>query len=420
MKKWLFALSLGAGFVNAYADLDSLVQSAKEYALEQVVITKGQVSNGSFARFAGADGKWQSVAANDWTAGFYPGYLWLAYELSNDPKIKDWAEQATAPLASQQFEKGTHDIGFAINTSFGNGLRLTGNVTYREICDTAARSLSTRYNAKVGAVRSWSFAPWDNTFAVITDNMVNLEILYVGAKNGGQAEWATYATNHASRTANDHIRSDGSTIHLVSYDQNSGTLLKKQNFYPGLTDNSTWACGQAWALYGFTMAYRESQNDSLLHSAQKLADWYLKNLPADGVPYWDFSPQQKGFRDVAAGVIALAAILELSTLVDTDSLRLRYFDEASKIMATLCGANYLSKGKNVAGILLHGHGDADNETDVSLIYADYYFLQSILRYEAYKKRYTEIPVKLFQEKNTHSIGALPKEMRYNLKGQSLR
>jgi unsaturated chondroitin disaccharide hydrolase len=210
-------------------------------------------------------------------------------------------------------------------------------------------------------------------------------------------------------------------MHIAIYNENSGALIKTQSYYAGLTDASTWACGQAWALYGFTMAYREARKDSLLQAAQKLTDWYVKNLPPDHVPFWDFSPQKTGYRDAAAGAIALSGILELCTLVTAATLRTRYFAEACSIMTSLCGSGYLAKGKNTAGILLHGHGDAGGEEDVSLIYADYYFMQAILRYEAYKKRYASpvvkptLPTKLGDEKGTHA----PYEGQHNLKGQKL-
>ena len=215
---------------------------------------------------------------------------------------------------------------------------------------------------------------------------MNLELLYFGAKNGGQPEWATYANNHAYRTAQENVRADGSTFHLVSYNENTGEVIKRQNFYASLSDSVTWSRGQAWTLYGFTMAYRESGKDSLLQVAQKVADWYLKHLPADHVPYWNFSIQE-GYRDVSAAAIALSGILELSTLVPNDSLRTHYFSEASAIMASLCDTTYLAKGKNTAGILVHGHGEPGKEKDGSIIYADYYFMQAIMRYEAYQKRY---------------------------------
>jgi unsaturated chondroitin disaccharide hydrolase len=422
MKNVIIPLCLFLGSVSVYADLDSLVNNAKKFAIDQVAVTKSQVQNDQFARYVGADGKWRCVGKADWPAGFYPGYLWLGYELSGDAKIKGWAEQSTSQIESQKDDKSTHDIGFAINTSFGNGCRLTGNTAYKAVLVTAANSLASRYNANVRAIRSWSWSDyWKINFNIIVDNMMNIELLYCGAKNGGDAILTTEATNHAYRTAQDLIRSDGSTTHIAIYNENTGALIKTQSFYAGLSDASTWACGQAWALYGFTMAYREARKDSLLQSAQKLTDWYLKNLPADHVPYWDFSPQKTGFRDAAAGAVALSGILELCTLVTTDSLRVRYFAEACSIMTSFCGSGYLAKGKNTAGILLHGHGDAGGEEDVSLIYADYFFMQSILRYEAYKKRYSspvvkpQTPGKQGVKKN----GGVPSEGRRNLKGQSL-
>ena len=412
MKKNLFAMCLCIGFSNAHADLDSLVNATKKFALEQVVATKNQIPNDKFARFAGEDGKWRAVGSGDWTAGFYPGYLWLAYELSKDTAIKGWAEQATSQLEKMQHDTSTHDIGFTINTSFGNGYRLTQNPAYRVICDTAAGSLATRYNPMVRATRSWSWGQWGKVFNVIVDNLVNLELLYFGAKNGGDPKWATYATNHAIRTAQENVRADGSIFHLVSYNETTGVVIKRQNFYGNLTDSSTWARGQAWTLYGLTMAYRESHNDTLLKTAQKVADWFLNHLPPDHVPYWDFIERPNTYRDVSASAIALSGLLELSTLVKTDSLRIHYFTQASAILASLCNGDYLGRGKNTAGILVHGHGEPGKEKDGSIIYADYYFLQSILRYEAYQKRYSNV---FNNQKPNHSN--LKKDIKTPSKGK---
>jgi rhamnogalacturonyl hydrolase YesR len=228
-------------------------------------------------------GSVRTVNTSDWTSGFPAGSFWLLYERTKDQAWRTAAETFTAALMSQQTRTDTHDVGFIINCSFGNGYRLTQNAAYKTVITTAAGSLASRFNAKVGCTRSWDFGSW--MFPVIIDNMMNLELLFRATALGGDARYAQIATTHAATTRMNHFRADASSYHLVDYNPTTGAVIKKQT-NQGLADESAWARGQAWGLYGFTMSYRETKDASFLDQATRIADFYTQSarMPADGVP----------------------------------------------------------------------------------------------------------------------------------------
>ncbi len=332
------------------------------------------------ARSTLGTGRWDSVSAPSWVSGFFAGCQWLVYEQTRNERWQARATLQTLDLSGQQHNTGDHDIGFRIMGSYGNAYRLTGDPAFKAVILTAAQSLATRYNSTVGCTRSWDFGSWQ--FPVIIDNLMNLELLFWAAQNGGDPNLFTLARNHALRSLQEHVRPDGSTYHVVDFDPASGNVLWKGT-YQGHADNSTWARGQAWAIYGFAMAYRYSQDPLLLDGAARVADYFLANLPADGVPYWDF--QAPGIpnepKDSSAAAIAAAGLLELSQYAPTQADRSRYRREAARILRSLSSPTYLSTGSISDGILLHGVGNmpANREVDVSLIYGDYYFLEALGR-----------------------------------------
>jgi hypothetical protein len=267
--------------------------------------------------------------------------------------------------------------------SFGNGLRLAGTEAYRPILLQAASSLASRFNPKVGSLKSWESRPkWD--FPVIIDNMMNLELLFWGAKNGGPPSLREIATTHALTTIANHFRPDGSTYHVVDYDTATGKV-RARNTHQGYADESVWARGQAWALYGFTMTFRETGDARFLAAAQRAADWFIGHLPSDGVPYWDFKapgiPDEP--RDAAAGAIAASGLLELALMTPEREKGDTYRRAAERTLASLCSPAYLAREGQEPSILRHatGHRPGGSEVDVPLIYADYYFLEAILRYD---------------------------------------
>jgi hypothetical protein len=274
-----------------------------------------------------------------------------------------------------------------LGSSFGNGLRLTGNQDYAGVLVTGAGSLGSRFNETVGATRSWSWGEW--SFPVIVDNMMNLELLFRATELGGGPQFAEMAVSHALTTLRDHFRSDASSYHLVDYNPSSGAVVSKET-RQGLADESAWARGQAWGLYGFTMCYRESTDSRFLEHALRIANFLVESpaIPADGIPYFDFSaPDVDGvppLRDASAAAIIASALLELSGFAEAgDAARYQAF--ALKILGTLATPAYTAaQGSNGHFILMHSVGDypRDGEVDAAINYADYYYLEALLRCRA--------------------------------------
>lgn len=334
-----------------------------------------------FPEGTGPDGTWITSNMYGWTSGFFPGSLWYAYENSGNEQVKLQAERWTAGLDSVQYYTGNHDLGFMMFCSYGNGYRLTGNEAYRDVIIQSARSLITRYNPVVGLIKSWNANDrWQ--YPVIIDNMMNLELLFWASKHGGDQKMYNIAVTHALNTMNNHVREDGSTPHVIDYDPETGAV-RAINTHQGFADNSTWARGQAWGVYGFTMTYRETGDERFLKTAAKMADWFIDHLPADHIPYWDFNaPQQPPEpRDSSAGAIAASALLELSTFVSDPSVKERYHSTAISILNELMSERYLADPATSQAVILHGVGSKphDKQVDVSLSYGDYYFIEALMR-----------------------------------------
>ncbi|TSC71742.1 MAG: unsaturated glucuronylhydrolase [Parcubacteria group bacterium Gr01-1014_38] len=329
-----------------------------------------------------SSGKWKTMNASGWTSGFFPGSLWLLYEQSKNPVWKARAQTWQRHLEREKTSRGTHDLGFMLFTSFGNGHRLTGDDRYRRVLLTAAGSLATRYNPVVGAIKSWESKPAE--FPVIIDSLMNLELLFWASTHGGQSAWRDLAIQHARRVRRDHVRPDGSTYHVVTYHPATGAVIKKSTAQ-GKSDESTWSRGQAWGLYGFTVVYRETGDRSFLQTARKLADYFLANLPSDAVPSWDFrATSAREPKDSSAAAIAASGLLELARLELDASRRTRYFSAAERILSLLSSPAYLAKGTPSRALLLHGtYNKNAGDFDTGTIWGDYYFLEALLRYQKY-------------------------------------
>ena len=291
----------------------ALVGHDAVYAGHQLDAVARSLSTSKYPSTTATNGTWTTTGSGDWTSGFFPGSLWQMYEITGDPiwmtRAIDWQKG----LEGRKNDTSTHDVGFVIFSSFGKGVQLTGTDAYRQVVLTAAGSLATRYNAKVGCIRSWDGGSSD--FKVIIDNMMNLEILFWASKHGGSSTWYDMAVSHALRTMTEHVRADGSTYQVVNYDPKTGAV-KAKSTNQGAGTESTWSRGQAWAIHGFTMAYRETGDQRFLDTARRTADYFIQHSPADRVPYWDFEapgiPNEP--RDSSAGAVAAAGLLELGRL----------------------------------------------------------------------------------------------------------
>jgi len=357
---------------------------ALQFAEKQLRLTVEELQDGvRFPRSTLSDGTWKTVSIYDWTSGFFPGCLWYAFENNRDPFFNKAAELWTERLDSIQYFMGSHDVGFMIFCSYGNGYRLMRNEKYKKIILQTAKSLITRFNPKIGCIKSWDDSRWP--YPVIIDNMMNLELLFWASQNGGAKDMYTIAFSHAEKTMQNHFRNDGSTYHVLGYDTATGKVLTKETAQ-GYTDSSCWARGQAWSIYGFTMTYRFTKDRRFLLSAQRAADYFIAHLPAGFVPYWDFqAPNIPDVpHDASAAAIAASGLFELSTFVADAGMHTKYFKAAENILRSLCSSSYLAEGTSSHAIMNHcvGHKPNKSEIDVSLIYADYYFLEALSRYKS--------------------------------------
>ena len=357
---------------------------ATDLSFIETQVTKTLTSLGSPASgypvSGGDSGKWTttnpSSAGQGWTTGFFPGQLWLLYQATGSPQWLAAARQWTAPLASQASlvtgpRPDPTDIGFIIGTSFGNGYRLTGDPSYKDVLTTAGQSLASLYNSKVGAVRSWTFPQYQ--FPVIVDSMMTLGPLQWGASNGGSPTWAGIAATHAQTVTANLVRSDGSTFQLADFDPTTGALLSQETV-AGFSDSSTWARGQAWALYGFVQAYQTSGDPAFLTTAEDVANYFVKNLLPNHIPPWDFDAPGTPPVDTSAAAIAADGLVMLSTVAGTSAQL--YLDDAENILGSLSDS-YLGplSGESV----LFDAFPSVNGMNTALIYGDYYFTEALLR-----------------------------------------
>jgi hypothetical protein len=365
------------------------LDSARAFAFARLKETAIDLdpANG-YPRSTLANGKWDLRPWNQWTSGFFAGALWYGYSETRDDEWRALAARWTAGIEPAKNLATTHDLGFIIFTSFGHGYLLTSDTAYRRVVIDASRSLAKRYNPTVEAIKSWDTfggtdarTTWE--FPVIIDNLMNLEMLF-RASEWGDPRWKQIATQHALTTLHSHMRTDGSMAHVALFNPRTGRLLRTVT-WQGFSDSSAWARGQAWAIYGFATAYRFSRNRDLLHASERAADFFLSHNAPDGVPYWDLThpgiPSVE--RDASAAAIAASGLLELSRYTDARHAAI-YRRAAGRILRTL-STQYLTRGTATESILAHSVGGRPQnaEVDVGLIYADYYFVEALLRERGY-------------------------------------
>ncbi len=319
------------------------------------------------------------ASPKDWTCGFPPGSMWYMYELTGDEKWKEAATKNTLKFEEVKNRTNTHDLGFMIYCSYGNAYRLTNIEAYKDVIIETSETLITRFNPTVGCIRSWDFGEWQ--YPVIIDNMMNLEMLFWASKVTGNSKYKEVAISHADVTMENHFREDMSSFHVVSYDTITGKPLEKQT-HQGYSDDSAWSRGQAWGLYGYTMCYRETKDEKYLDVAQKIADFIIKNAPEDMIPFWDYNAPEipNEPKDASAAAITASALFELSGYSAEN--KESYLNAANKIIESLNSEKYRAKiGTNKGFLLEHstGHKPKESEVDVAINYADYYYLEALLR-----------------------------------------
>lgn len=386
---WLLAILLTMVSCFSHPDKKTgFIDENKQFAVRQeklqveAIEKSGKILNPRTIE----SGKVKYIRMDDWTSGFYPGTMWYMYELTGDSTWKKLAGKYTEAIDSVKYLTWHHDVGFMIQCSFGNAFRLTGNSAYKAVIVQAAKSLSTRFHPIAGITQSWNIDKgWQSERGwecpVIIDNMMNLELLFNATKLTGDSSFYKIAVSHADKTLLNHYRTDYSCYHVVDYSLTDGSVRSLQTAQ-GFANESAWARGQAWGIYGFTVCYRETQNSKYLLQAQKAFDFVIrhKNFPSDFVPYWDFDapniPNEP--RDASAAAILASALYELSTYENGENYR----SWADKIMSSLASPAYRAKlGENGNFLLMHSVGSIPHgaEIDVPLNYADYYFLEALQR-----------------------------------------
>ncbi len=328
-------------------------------------------------------GEVQTIRFDHWVSGFFPGVLWMLYENTGDARFRQYAEMYTDRVEPAKRVTNTHDLGFMLYCSFGQGYRLTANSHYLDVIKEGTQSLLTRWNEKLGVIKSWeSGQRWQ--YPVIIDNMMNLEMLCFMTRETGDQRYERIAERHAQTTIKNHFRDDFSTYHVVSYDTITGKPHAK-NTAQGFADGSSWSRGQAWGLYGYTMMYRETLNPAYLRQAQRIGKFLMNHprLPKDKVPYWDYDapdiPHAK--RDASAAAIMASALIELSQ-TDPSEMAPQWLELAEQQLRSLTSAQYLAaEGEQGGFIIKHGvgHHQAGAEVDVPLTYGDYYYVEALMR-----------------------------------------
>lgn len=331
-------------------------------------------------------GRMVYIPIDDWCSGFFPGSLCYLYQLTND---KSWLVQSkrfTEALDSIQYLTWHHDVGFMIGSSYLNIYRLSPNKAYKKAIIQTAKSLCTRFRKKAGVIQSWNVdRGWQSkrgwTCPVIIDNMMNLELLFEATRLSGDSTYWKVAVSHANKTLENQFRKDGSCYHVVDYDPNNGAVLHRQTAQ-GYADNSAWARGQAWAVYGYTVCYRYTHDPKYLDQAVKTLNFVMQNpnLPEDLIPYWDFDapniPNEP--RDASSAACIASALYEMNNYLPDNG----YTSLADRIIRSLSSPEYRAPlGKNGCFLLMHSVGSIphNNEIDVPLNYADYYFLEALTR-----------------------------------------
>lgn len=394
MRVFLLAVCVGVAVIFYGCSSKSTQKTSKIHPTNNLTFARKQLHYGLSHNYNASLGYPAAVVnrsihwapAGSWTSGFFPGELWYMYQYTSKKFWKKKAQKWAAGLKSQQYNTGTHDVGFMMYCSYGNGYRLTHNKKYKKILLQSARSLATRYNPKVGAIKSWnSFKKWK--YPVIIDNMMNLQLLFWATQASGDSTFYHIAKQHALTTLKHQFRSDGGSYHVVAYDSTTGKVLWRGT-KQGYSDSSTWARGESWGLYGFTMVYRYTKDPRFLRQAQKIAHYILtnKHLPDDDIPYWDYDAPNipDASRDASAAAIMSSAFIKLSHYVNKkDSAR--YIKATETILKSLSNPPYRVQevGDNHGFILrksISGRKTANSGVSQSWVYTDYYYIQANLRY----------------------------------------
>lgn len=385
-----------------------LIEQGFERAEEQYALMYEATPAGKYPRTVNNSGETRLIGAEplksgaNWTNGFYPGVLWQLYAHTGDLQWKAKAEKVTRALEVQKDQIYHHDIGFIIMSSFGKAYEYCPSEYYRNIIVHSANSCLARFSEITGTTRSWDSwtsrgGTYTTGYPVIIDNLMNLDLLFKAYELTGDEKFLIPALSHADKTMANHIREDGSAFHLVAYNLETGEVDARKTSQ-GFSDSSAWSRGQAWAIYGFTMCYRYTKKPEYLATAVKAADFFInhKNLPEDGIPYWDFNigeftdyewaydPDrfEEEPRDASAAAATASALLELKNYISDPEKAAQYREAAVTMLSSLASPAYMAeRGENNYFLLMHSVASVPHNSSIDKpeIYADYYFLEALLK-----------------------------------------
>jgi unsaturated chondroitin disaccharide hydrolase len=399
MIRKIFLSLIGVVIITAFSTKEKKIDTMSfiTHRLETILAT--ETNPNKIPRTINKDGSLITVGVYDWTSGFFAGNLWYMYELTKDKKWKNEAIKRTEVLDTIQYWTGNHDVGFIINCSYGNGLKFGDQKKYKKVIIQSAESLSKRFNPTAKVIKSWSRnKSWSGKmqyYPVIIDNMMNLELLFEASKLSGNSKYSDIAILHAETTMKNHYRKNYSSYHVVDYDTITAAVINKTSAQ-GFADESSWARGQAWGLYGYTLCYRYTKDVKYLNFAENIAKYIVKNpnLPKDMVPFWDYNVKDSKLkpdwkynpekfreipRDASAAAVVASALFELAQYSTNKRELLK---AANKILESLTSPKYMvENGINKYFILDHSVGSIPHNTeiDVPLVYADYYLLEAMYR-----------------------------------------
>lgn len=321
----------------------------------------------------------------DWTTGFWPGIFWLAYELSGNEMYRHAAERLLPSFVErikQKIDVETHDLGFLYTPSCIAAWRLTGHEEAKAAALLAAEQLLTRYHEKAGIIQAWgNLNDPAQRGRTIVDSLLNMPLLYWASEVTGDPRFARAAYRHAGQVRDHMVRHDYTTYHTFYWDPESGRPLGGQTAQ-GYADDSCWARGQAWSIYGFLLNYRYSSDATFLETARKTADYFLDNLPDDYVAYWDLVFRAGSEeRDSSAAAVAVCGLYELARCLPDDRDRQRYQEAATNILGSLIKNYSTCNYPESNALLLHGVYDKPKKrgVDEGNLWGDYFYLEALTR-----------------------------------------
>jgi unsaturated chondroitin disaccharide hydrolase len=383
------------GVVTTLNSADGL-QHAWEAAVNKVRFTSQSI--GAQFPHGSHDGSFQLMAPSYWTAGFWPGILWLVYRDQPDERLRQMAVCCEEQLDNvlYRFTSLDHDMGFMWTLTAIANWRLTQNESSRERALTAASHLAARFNIKGQFIRAWNHS--DRVGWAIIDCMMNLPLLYFAADQMKDPRFKHIAIGHADMVAKYFIREDGSAYHIVCFDPENGERVGARGGQ-GYAEESAWARGCAWAIYGLVLSYQHSLREPYLEAAKRAADFFLSHVPDDQVPYWDFRApiMEDTPRDSSAAAIAACGLLDIAEALEGE--RAAYYRSRALSILKSLYENYSATGTEQA-VLLHGTGNLPGHQNIDkpLIYGDYFYMEALSKALGHSSFWQPDTMRLIQRK----------------------